>query len=37
MAEPVFSVVPALGWGFVVNALLDERRRRKPLVLEGRV
>lgn len=27
-AESVFSVLPALGWGFAVNALLEERRRR---------
>lgn len=27
-SEPVFSVPPALGWGFAVNALLEERRRR---------
>lgn len=25
-SEPVFSAVPALGWGFAVNALLEERR-----------
>jgi hypothetical protein len=29
LAEPVFSIVPALGWGFVVNALLHERRARR--------
>jgi hypothetical protein len=28
MAEPVFSVVPALGWGFAVNGLLQDKRRR---------
>jgi hypothetical protein len=27
-SEPVFSVLPALGWGFAVNALLEEHRRR---------
>jgi hypothetical protein len=30
MAEPVFSVVPALGWGFAVNGLLQDRSRRVP-------
>jgi O-antigen ligase len=25
-AEPVFSAVPALGWGFTINALLEEQR-----------
>ncbi len=33
-AEPVFSAVPALGWGFAVNAILEERRSR---VLDGYV
>lgn len=27
-SEPVFSVLPALGWGFAVNALLEEHGRR---------
>lgn len=27
-AEPVFSVLPPLGWGFAVSALFDERARR---------
>jgi hypothetical protein len=27
-SEPVFSVVPAAGWGFAVGALLHERERR---------
>lgn len=27
-AEPVFSVLPPLGWGFAVNALFEERARR---------
>lgn len=27
-AESVFSAVPALAWGFTVNALLEERRNR---------
>ena len=29
LGEPVFSLVPALGWGFVVNALLHERRVKR--------
>ena len=29
LAEPVFSLVPAIGWGFVVNALLNERRTKR--------
>ena len=29
LGEPVYSLVPALGWGFVVNALLHERRARR--------
>jgi hypothetical protein len=29
LAEPVYSLVPAIGWGFVVNALLHERRARR--------
>jgi hypothetical protein len=28
-AEPVFSLVPPVAWGFVVNALLHERRSRR--------
>lgn len=27
-SEPVFAMLPALGWGFAVNALLEERKRR---------
>jgi O-antigen ligase len=27
-AEPVFSALPGLGWGFTLNALLEERRRQ---------
>jgi hypothetical protein len=29
LAEPVYSLVPAVGWGFVVNALMYERRTRR--------
>jgi hypothetical protein len=36
MAEPVFSVVPALGWGMVVNALLSERSALEAVPLTGR-
>jgi hypothetical protein len=31
-AEAVFSAIPALGWGFAVNALIEERRRRGVVV-----
>jgi hypothetical protein len=33
LAEPVYSLVPALGWGFTVNALLHERRMRRQQAL----
>jgi hypothetical protein len=33
MAEPVFSVVPALGWGFAVNGLLQDRAARRSMQL----
>jgi O-antigen ligase len=35
MAEPVFSVVPALAWGFTVNALVRDQRERRVAVLSG--